>query len=169
MPDLSPEEIALLFRSALPIDGIDQVLLPGQNFAVIWVDLSERPDLQVLGESEATLGDGFSICTWASQNPGKQTLKIGLRIEMRQPVRFVLTLAFSVREYREQLETMSRQGNLWIVPGPPPAHLEGSMEMDAQEFMEQVYAYSGQGLFITLQDHLVDELRQVLAEWKRVK
>jgi hypothetical protein len=37
------EEIALLFRSALLIDDVDQVLAPGLSFAVIWLDISERP------------------------------------------------------------------------------------------------------------------------------
>ncbi len=91
------EEIALLFRSALPIDDVDQVLAPGLSFAVIWVDISERPDLQVLAEKD-TLADVFSTCTWFDDSPGKQNMRMGLRVEMRQPVRFVISLAFKVRQ-----------------------------------------------------------------------
>lgn len=165
----TPEEIALLFKGALPIDDVHQLLVPGSPMAVIWVDISERPDLQVLKLPEDTLGNGYSVCTWAYERPGSQQLRIGLRIEMHQPARFVVGLAFPVRKYLEQLKTISEGGHLWIVPGPPPDHLTGRIEMDAQEFMAQVYAYSGQGLFITLQDHLIEELRQQLADWQRLK
>lgn len=41
--------------------------------------------------------------------------------------------------------------------------------MTPTDFMRQVVAYSGTGLLITLQDHLVSELRQQILEWKRVK
>ncbi len=162
------EEITLLLKSALPIDDVDQVLSPGLDFAVVWIDISERPDLRVLAEQD-TLADGYSLCTFFYANPGKRTMRLGLRIEMREPMRFVLPLVFKVNDYIDQLTTISREGNLWIVPGPPPAHLVGTTEMNALTFLKQVAAYSGQGLFITLQDHLIVELRKRLAEWKRLK
>ena|SRR5260370_29942653 len=99
------DEIALLLKSAIPIDDIDEVLSPDLNFAVIWIDISERPDLQVLTEKD-TLTDGFSICTWFYANPGKRNMRMGLRVEMRQPVRFVLPLVFTVSEYVDQLTTI---------------------------------------------------------------
>ncbi len=162
------EEIALLLKAALPIDDVDQMLSPDLSFAIIWIDISERPDLAVLAEQE-TLADGYSICTFFYVNPGKRNMRLGLRVEMRQPVRFVLSLVFKVSEYFDQLTTISQQGNFWIVPGPPPTHLVGSTEIGSEVFLEQVVANSGQGLFITLQDHLVEELRNRLAEWKRLR
>jgi hypothetical protein len=66
-------------------------------------------------------------------------------------------LVFRVSQYIEQLITMSQEENFWIVPGPPPDHLVGSAEMNSMTFIEQVASYSGQGLFITLQDHMVVE------------
>src|SRR2546426_2380099 len=57
-------------------------------------------------------------------------------------------LVFKVRTYVDQLTTISREGNLWIVPGPPPAHLVGATEMNPATFLSRVAAYSGQGLFI---------------------
>jgi hypothetical protein len=153
------EEIALLLTSAIPIDDVDQLLAPDLSFAVIWIDISERPDLQVLAEKD-TLADGFSIITFFYANPGKHNMRLGMRIEMRQPVHFVLPLVFKVSAYVDQLTTISQDGNVWIVPGPPPAHLVGLIEMNPAAFLKQVVAYSGQGLFLTLQDHLVAELRE---------
>ena len=158
------EEIALLLKSAIPIDDVDQMLSPGLSFAIIWIDISERPDLQVFAEKD-TLADGFSIVTFFYANPGRRNMRLG----MRQPVRFVLPLVFKVSDYIDQLTTISQDGNFWIVPGPPPDHLVGSTEMTADTFLEEVVATSGQGLFITLQDHLIAELRERLAEWKRLK
>ena len=87
-------------------------------------------------------------------------MRIGLRVEMRQPVRFVLPLVFKVNEYLDQLTTIGQDGNFWIVPAPPPGQLVGSIEMNPAAFIKKVVAYSSHGLFITLQDHLVAELRE---------
>jgi hypothetical protein len=73
------EEIALLLKSAIPIDDVDQLLAPDLSFAVIWIDISERPDLQVLAEKD-TLADGFSIITFFYANPGKHNMRLGMRI-----------------------------------------------------------------------------------------
>ena len=167
-PMMDAAEIALLLKAAIPIDDVDQMLAPGLSFIVIWIDISERPDLQVLAEKDG-LADGYSICTYFYANPGKRNMRLGLRVEMRQPVHFVLPLVFKVSEYIDQLATMSEYGNFWVVPGPPPAHLVGSTEMNTATFIEKVMAYSGQGLFITLEDHMVVELRERLAEWKHLK
>src|SRR5712692_6563763 len=156
-------EIALLLRSAIPIHDMDQMLAPDLSFAIIWIDISERPDLQVLTEQD-TLTDGFSLCTYFYENPGKRNMRMGLRVEMRQPVHFVLPLVFKVSEYVEQLTTISLDGNFWIVPGPRPDHLVGSTGMNPATFIEKVVASSGQGLFLTLEDHMVGELRERLAE-----
>ena len=161
-------EIALLLKAAIPIDDMDQMLAPGLSFAIIWIDIAERPDLQVLAEKDG-LADGYSICTYFYANPGKHNMRLGLRVEMRQPARFVLPLVFKVSQYVDQLTTMSEHGHFWVVPGPPPAHLVGSTEMNAAIFIEKVVAYSGQGLFLTLEDHMIVELREQLAEWKHSK
>jgi len=162
------EEIALLLRSAIPIDDVDHILNPGLSFAIVWIDISERPDLQVLTEQD-TLTDGYSLCTFFYANPGKRNMRLGIRVEMREPVHFVLPLVFKVSEYFEQLMAMSVEGNFWIVPGPPPDHLVGSIEMNPKTFLDNVVAHSGQGVFITLQDHLIVELRKRLAEWMRLR
>ncbi|MFL5626338.1 MAG: hypothetical protein ACJ788_12170 [Ktedonobacteraceae bacterium] len=162
-------DLGLLLRSALSIDDIDQLLMPhGDGISIIWVDISERPDLAALAERSAQ-EPGYAVCTWFYVHPGKRNMLVGLRIAMRQPTRAVLVLTFKVEKFIEQLSTMSRYGKLWIVPGPPPAHLVGTQEMDAQAFTEKVINFAGQGLFIELEPHLVAELQAQLAEWKRIK
>ncbi len=106
---------------ALPIDDVDQVLAPGLRFAVIWVDLSEHPDIQVLAEQD-TLADGFSTGTWFYDSPGKQNMRIVLRVEIDQPIHFVIALAFNVHQCINQLMTIGRDGSFWVVPGPLPSH-----------------------------------------------
>src|ERR1700730_16143539 len=96
------EEIMLLLKTAIPIDDIDQMLSSGLNFALVWVNISDRPDLQALSQQEP-LEEGYSVCTWFYENPGRRTMRIGLRIEMRQPARFVLPLVFQVSRYIDQL------------------------------------------------------------------
>ncbi len=73
-------------------------------------------------------------------------MRLGKRVEMRQPDHFVLPLVFKVSEYVDQLTTISLAGNFWIVPGPPPSHLVGLIEIDLAVFMKQVVAYRGKYL-----------------------
>jgi hypothetical protein len=162
-------DLGLLLRSSLPIDDIDQLLMPpNDGFSIIWVDISERPDLATLAERSAQ-EPGYAVCTWFYGNPGKRNMLIGLRIAMRQPTRAVLVLVFKVEKFLEQLATIARYGKLWIVPGPPPDHLVGRQEMDARGFTEKVIKFAGQGLFIELEPHLVAELQAQLAAWKRAR
>jgi hypothetical protein len=94
---------------------------------------------------------------------------IGLRVEMRQPTRTVFHLVMKVQQYLDQLTLISNTGKIWIVPGPPPAHLVGTQEMTATDFMQKVVAFSGQGVMIELDPTLIAELKHQLDEWKRKK
>jgi len=49
-----------------------------------------------------------------------------------------MTSAFKVERYIEQLSLFAQFGKIWVVPGPPPAHLVGTQEMDMQEFIDKV-------------------------------
>ena len=88
---------------------------------------------------------------------------------MKQPTQTVFTLAFKVERFVEQLSTIARYGKLWIVPGPPPAHLVGTQEMDTQTFITKVINFAGQGVLIELEPHLIAELWTQLDGWKRIK
>ena len=167
--NLGDDEIALLFKTAVPIDDIDQLKTgPNDGFSIVWIDTQDRPDLQMLS-SHTPSGDGFSICTWFYAGPGQRKMHIGLRVEMRQPQHFTLALDFKVERYIEQLQMIARTGKLWIVPGPIPSYLVGTQEMTLNEFMSKVMNVAGQGLFVELEEHLVEELREQLQAWQRGK
>jgi len=56
-------DLGLLLHSALPIDDIDQLIMPpNDGFSIIWVDIAERPDLAALTERNAQ-GPGYAVCT----------------------------------------------------------------------------------------------------------
>jgi hypothetical protein len=163
------EDLALALKSALPIDDIDRILVsPTDGIALIWVDIQERPDLATLAARHGQ-EEGFCICTLFYGNPGQRSMIIGLRVEMRQPTRTVFHLAFKVERYIDQLSLFAQFGKIWVVPGPPPAHLVGTQEMDMQAFIEKVMNFAGQGIVIELEAHLVVELRNLLNEWRRIK
>ncbi|GHO63776.1 hypothetical protein KSC_026680 [Ktedonobacter sp. SOSP1-52] len=163
------EDLTLMLRSAIPVDDVDILMLsPGNGIAVIWLNLSERPDVKTLLDRHAEEG-GYAICTWFYGNLGKHNMLVGLRVEMREPTRSVFHLAFKVKDHQEPLSLIAQAGKLWCVPGPPPAHLVGTMEMTVHDFVQKVVNYSGQGMMIELQPHLIAELQQHLDEWKRIK
>jgi len=163
------EDLALALRSALPIDDIDQLILgPTDGLAIVWVDIQERPDLAVLAD-RLEQEDGHCICTWLYANPGKRNMIIGLRVDMRRPTRSVFHLAFKVERYIDQLSLFAQTGKIWVVPGPPPAHLVGMQGMDMQVFIDKVVDFAGQGVVIELKPDLVADLRNLLDEWKLIK
>ncbi len=88
---------------------------------------------------------------------------------MRQPTRTVFHLALKVQPYLDQLTLISQAGKIWIVPGPPPAHLVGTQAMTMADFMERVIAFSGPGVMIELDPSLIAELKHQLDEWKSRK
>lgn len=165
MEEIDP---GVLLRSALRIDDIDQLRLsPTERISVIWVDISERPDLAALAERGAQEASD-AVCTWFSGHPGTRHMIVGLRIAMELPTTAVFTLAFPVERFAGHLLTIAKYGKLWIVPGPPLAHPVGTQEMDAQTFLAQVVKYSGRGMLIELESHLVTAVRIQLDEWKRI-
>jgi hypothetical protein len=61
-------DLGLLLRSALPIDDIDQLLMPpNDGMSIIWVDISQRPDLAALAERSAQ-EPGYAVCTFLWQS-----------------------------------------------------------------------------------------------------
>jgi len=167
---LSEENIPLAFRTAIPIDDIDRFITPERKImAVVWLDLQDRPDMHYLAERHQGGQGGYAVCTWFYGNVGQKSMVIGLYVEMREPTRTAFSIVMRPKEYEEQLDAIARDGQLWLVPGPPPAHLVGTIEMTYQEFMDKVVAFSGEGVHIELQDHLRAELAARLAEWKRAK
>jgi hypothetical protein len=160
---------AVMLRSALSIDDIDHVCLPpDERICVIWVNISERPDLAPLAVHN-TQKASDAVCSWFYGNPGKRNMIVGLRITIRQPANAIFTLAFEMERFVGHLLSIAKYGKLWIIPGPPPSHSIGSHAMDAQTFLTHVVTLSGQGVVIELESHLVTALRTRLDEWKRIQ
>ena len=67
-------DLGMMLRSALSIDDIDQLRLSrSDGISVIWVDISERPDLAALA-ARSTQEAGDAVCTWFYGNPGKRNI-----------------------------------------------------------------------------------------------
>ena len=149
------EELLLLFTTALPL---------------VWVDLSDRPDLQILAEQSDLNQDKLFICTWFYVMPATPMMGIGLRIKMHSPPHLSFSLVFPLKYDYEQLVTLSQEGSLWVLPGLAPENLQDMLvENDVGGFFERVAASSGQGLFVTLAPDLIEDLRKQLAGWEKYR
>lgn len=153
--------VKLMLESALPIDDVDQVMLPDVSIVLVWVDIQDRPDLADLAALHGESG-GMVLLTWFAAHPAERRMQIGLRIEMRAATRVVFHLAFKVERYRERLSTLARYGQLWIVPGPPPAGLTGTRLMD----MRGLAAVASRGVSIELEPSMKTALYEQLVTWK---
>lgn len=159
----------VLLDTALTIDDIDQVhLSPNDEISIVWADISERPDLAVLRDHSAQAA-GDVVCTWFLKNPGKWNMIVGVRVALSRPTPTMFVLSFLMERLAGHLAMIARYGKLWIVPGPPHMHRVGMQEMETQTFLTQVVNFSGHGVLIQLEAHLVAELRTWLNDWKRLK
>lgn len=156
-------EVKLAFATAVPIDDVDELRMsPTMGFAIVWIDIQDRPDLAILQSKDKPL-DGYSVISWFYATEQNDTpVHIGLHLQMKSPVKFALSVVFPIKKYRSQLQAIARHGHIWFVVGPPPDHLIGAQEMTAQQFMRKVVAHTGNGLLVELEPHLIDELRQKL-------
>src|SRR5713226_1402999 len=103
MSCLKETDPGAMLRSTLRIDDIDQLRLsPTEGISVVWVDLSERPDLAALAVRSAQ-ESGDAICTWFSRNLGTRKMLMGLRVAMTQPTTAVFTLAFPLERFAGHL------------------------------------------------------------------
>lgn len=164
---MSPEEeLMALFKTALLIEGIDQFIYPGSTTILVWVNLADRPDLQVLAEQgELNKGKMF-ICTWFYIMPNTPMMGIGLRIKMHESPYLTFSLVFPLKYDLDSLTTLSSEGNIWILSGPRPKDLADLLVGDdATRFLEQIVERSGQGLYVTLSPDLIEELRKQLLGW----
>ena len=91
------EELMYLFTTALPISQIDQMVYPGVSTALIWVDLSDRPDLQVLASQGDLNTDKMFICTMFYVMPTTPMMGIGLRVKMHESPHLTFSLVFPLK------------------------------------------------------------------------
>ena len=156
-------QVRQMVAAALPIDDIDQVrMVPGASIMLVWVDVQDRPDLTDLAALHGE-GGGMVLVTWFAAHPTERRMVIGLRVEMRASTRVVFHLAFKVERYSEQLDNLARYGQLFIVPGPPPAGLTGTRLMD----MNGLAAVASRGIFIELEPSMRTVLYDQLVAWKQ--
>jgi len=153
------EELLFLFKTALPIQGVDQFLYPEACTILVWVDITDRPSLSVLTEQGELNKERMFICTWFYVMPDSPMMGIGLRIKMHEPPHLTLSLVFPLEYDFDSMKTLSIDGNIWILAGPRPSDLEDMLVGDdAVGFHKRIVEHSGQGLYITLSPDLVEEL-----------
>src|SRR5436305_9634664 len=100
--------IELMLRVAIPVDDMDRMVSgPTEGFAITWVDLSDRSDLQHLSDRHTAGAEGELLVTFFYSNPGKHNMRIGLRIQMIRPTQSVIILAFEVRKFFDQLRLVA--------------------------------------------------------------
>ena len=163
---LPEEELLLLFTTALPINSMSEILYPGASTVLVWVDLTDRSDLEILAVQGDLNKDKLFICTWFYVMPSTPLMGVGLRIKMHESPHISLSLVFPLEHYYDQLVTMSAEGSLWILPEPAPLNLASMLVgNDVAGFFERVAAHCGQGLFVELSPDLIEELRKQLASW----
>ena len=161
-----------ILKMAVQIDDIDRLISPQQRGyqadgqAIVWLNLDERPDVEDVIKQHQQGKEGYAICHLGYLDGGKSKRWVVLRVEMRAPTRTAFHIAMKTSQYAEQLDCIATYGKMWLVKGPIPDNLTGSQAMNARQIYELFVQKIGVVMQLELQDHLRDELRQRLNDWR---
>ena len=109
-------------KVALHVQHIDFLSSGSDAIALIWIDLSERPDLIQMAQGH--LGEqGMASCSWHAPNLSLRDAHIYFRLQARTPTQSVLILGFNLATYHMQLSRIARDRFLWVMSGPRPDYI----------------------------------------------
>ena len=154
----------LLVQTALPIDDIDLLpgVIQGRTVVLVWVDLQDRPDLLHMNQQHEGKSGEF-VATWFFVEPGKRHMLVGLRVEVKAPFAATFSLVFPMRLSFTHLESIARDGLIWVEPGPPPDAPAGMRARSVEALLSVV----GDGISLDLEEPQRQQLREQLTAWKQ--
>jgi hypothetical protein len=150
-------------RSPLDEDVVDQA---AQILSLLWVNMSERPDLAALMKEQAGSENGEAVCIWQYVNKQKPSCQFLLHVELRTPVHVSFHVAFRLAEWYVLLEAIAQHGEMWFLPGPPIDWQPLIHRLDQSVFLRRVGEMCGSGVIITLERETMRALGQHIKAWK---
>lgn len=166
--EVAPLQQEDMRKIALPVQHIDCLGSGADAVAIIWIDLSERPDLVQVAQGH--LGErGIAECTWYAPDLAQRNAHLYFRLQAQQPTQNVLILGLDLATYHTQLSRIARDRFLWIMGGPRPDYLVEEYANDPADLSERLTTARGQGITLGLHPTLAQELEALLLTWQEAQ
>jgi len=114
-------------------------LIPPMS-ALLWVDMTKRPELRDLARLHRTDGDGESVFTWVlTKDPTTGIAYFILHVKMLRPVRVSFRIRFPMPDEQMVIEAIIQSGRVLLLEGPAPAWRESAGAMSQEQLLEMVF------------------------------
>ncbi len=108
--------------------------------ALLWVDMTKRPELKDLARLHQTDGEGESVYTWVlTQDPTTGIAYFILHVKMLRPVRVSFRIRFPMPDEEEVIEAILQSGRVLLLEGPAPAWRESAGTMSQLQLLETIF------------------------------
>ncbi|SRR5579884_462266 len=133
--------------------------------ALLWVDMTKRPELKDLARRHQTDGDGESVFTWVlTQDPTTGIAYFILHVKMLRPVRVSFRIRFPMPDEEAVIEAIAHSGRVLLLEGPAPAWREQMGTMSQQQLLETIFQKGDVSLYLPKDN--VGFLSNLFETWK---
>jgi hypothetical protein len=168
MEEVAPIQRDDLARVALPVLHIDFLGSGSDAVSLIWIDLSERPDLVQMAQGHRG-EQGFAECTWHAPDLVQRDASIYFRLQARIPTQSAMILGFHLATYHINLLRIASDRFLWVMGGPRPDYLLEEYAADPTDLVERLRAARGEGIRLGLHPVLALQLETLVKTWREAQ
>jgi hypothetical protein len=160
-------EAAIVLGALRPVPPL-RVMKVDVEFALLWIDVANRPDVLDLGRVLASEGGGDASCSWSPVKGGEDQSVCLLTITLQRPVRATFAIPFSFPDMQRLLVGILQARALVLLFGAPPEGISGSEPMvDARALYELALTPSREMISIEFDRAAHTDLEGKLLRWAR--
>ena len=132
---------------------------------LLWVDVSDRPDVFDLGRVLRHEGPGEAACRWSQVRDREGAPACVLTLEVQRPVRTSFGLPFSLPDGIRLLASISYTRSVVLCFGEPIAIEELGTSVAASRLSEMLHTDEGSCLSLAFDWSAQEDLHQRLVRW----
>jgi hypothetical protein len=133
--------------------------------AIVWVDMTKRPELTDLARLHRTEGEGEAVYTWVlTQDPPTGIVYLILHVNMRRPVRVAFRIRFAMPDEELVIEAIVQNGRIVVLEGPAPDWRELVKTSAEPQLVETLFQKGD--VTLTLSGESRQSLQQLYTTWK---
>lgn len=158
-------EAAMVLGALRPVPPL-RVMKLNVEFALMWIDVANRPDVLDLGRVLASEGGGDASCAWSQVQGSHDQSVCLLTITLQRPVRTMFALPFSFPDMQKLLIGLLQARALVLLFDDPPAGIAGLEPMvDARALYKLALTPSREMITVEFDRAAHNDLERVLLRW----
>jgi hypothetical protein len=155
-------EAAVVLGTLRPAPAL-RMMKMNVEFALLWVDVADRPDVLDLGRVLASEGVGEASCSWSRVGGRGGESVCLLTVALRRPVRAAFAIPFSFPDTQRILTGILRARSLVLCFGAPPPEMEPMV--DARTLYELATTPSRETITMKFDWAAHQDLQNKMLQW----